>query len=726
MKYPWVKQIITTEKEFNRHKEFLGHFQADYCFLDTETTGLNIKWDKPFVVQFGFIYQGHGYAFAIDLEQSPILGRAAVDLWLRYATGCKKLVGHNLSFDLHMLRNIGFKYTRDNITDTTFYIRYGHDSKSVNNGGPPLGLKEYATRYIDRKARDHEQLIKQERTAIAAQYNRQLVQALGMKKGVFDEFFKDPLHDLEDLPAEKVRAFQNWKASLPSWLRDRFEVRLESSHIPYTHVNRELLIQYALDDIVYTAEIFYSLVPVVRVRKTQTAIEYEDKLIQPLIDMERTGFKVDVEYLLNAQHKMKNYILQRRQELYEMVQEEIRIGQHQRIKQLLKDRYNILLVSTNATELSRHASDLERGSDNPEALEFIKTIQELRTLEKWYAVYILRFRQDAVRTGYVYTTINQVGTVSGRVTSDFQQFPKYGIVTREGEELFHPRKMVCVPGGPFNALVYIDYSQIELRLQAMYTILVGHPDKNLCRAYMPYECVDVEGKLFDPQDPKDIARWQEHWVHQEDGEPWEPVDVHGATTMHAFDIGPDHPDYKRYRSIGKTVNFCKNYGGQRGQIRNMFPEFSEDQITKIDEAYYKAFPGVKEYHSYCYNLALSRPYATNLLGVRYYNVSGHLLINMLIQGSGAYFLKWKIRQLWEYMKAKGYKSQMQMNIHDEISWVYHKDDPPGIFKELQEIMQVWDDTLVPITADIEISKTTWAEKKEYTDAQEINTCLSNG
>lgn len=70
----------------------------------------------------------------------------------------------------------------------------------------------------------------------------------------------------------------------------------------------------------------------------------------------------------------------------------------------------------------------------------------------------------------------------------------------------------------------------------------------------------------------------------------------------------------------------------------MFPEFDEEQIDKIDGAYYKAFPGVKEYHDYCYRLAQQQPYAQNLFGVKYYNVSGHNLINMLIQGTGAYFL----------------------------------------------------------------------------------------
>ena len=73
----------------------------------------------------------------------------------------------------------------------------------------------------------------------------------------------------------------------------------------------------------------------------------------------------------------------------------------------------------------------------------------------------------------------------------------------------------------------------------------------------------------------------------------------------------------------------------------MFPHYSEEQVRKIDEAYYKAFPGVKSYHSYCYNRAQMFPYTTNLFGVKYYGVSGHKLINILIQGSAAFFFKIK-------------------------------------------------------------------------------------
>ena len=190
------------------------------------------------------------------------------------------------------------------------------------------------------------------------------------------------------------------------------------------------------------------------------------------------------------------------------------------------------------------------------------------------------------------------------------------------------------------------------------------------------------------------------------------MDVHGATTKVAFDIDESHPDFHRLRYIGKRVNFAKNYGAQRGEIAEMFPEYDDEQIDKIDAAYYKAFPGVKEYHNYCYQLAQQQPYAQNLFGVKYYNVSGHNLINMLIQGTGAYFLKSKIVKVYNYLKEHNCKSRLQMQIHDELSFEWHKDDDISIFYDIKAIMEDWDDTLIPIVADMEVTKTNWAEKVE--------------
>jgi DNA polymerase I-like protein with 3'-5' exonuclease and polymerase domains len=98
-----------------------------------------------------------------------------------------------------------------------------------------------------------------------------------------------------------------------------------------------------------------------------------------------------------------------------------------------------------------------------------------------------------------------------------------------------------------------------------------------------------------------------------------------------------------------------------------------------------------------------------LFGVRYYGASGHKLKNMLIQGSGAYFLKIKIREIYDYNKEHDIKTKFQMNIHDELSFILDSPDT-DIYLKYKEIMEDFPGTYIPIVADVEMTTTNWGEK----------------
>ena len=168
LKYKWTSLTISTEQDFKMLRNIVEDVRPEIGALDTETTGLHILSDVPFVVQFGFldIPRGRGFTFAVDLEHTSF-AKEVLTYWDKVAHSLKLYMGHNIKFDLHMLENIGFKYEDTNLTDTQFYIRYGHDALHTSEGGPPLGLKEYATRYIDKDAKLHETKLKRERSGIA-------------------------------------------------------------------------------------------------------------------------------------------------------------------------------------------------------------------------------------------------------------------------------------------------------------------------------------------------------------------------------------------------------------------------------------------------------------------------------------------------------------------------------------------------------------------------------
>jgi len=114
----------------------------------------------------------------------------------------------------------------------------------------------------------------------------------------------------------------------------------------------------------------------------------------------------------------------------------------------------------------------------------------------------------------------------------------------------------------------------------------------------------------------------------------------------------------------------------------------------------------------------------NLFGIKYYDVSGHKLVNMLVQGSAAFYLKWKIRQLYDYTKAHNLKTKWQMQIHDELSWCFCPEDGVETLFVFKKIMEDWEDGLVPVVADMEITTSTWSEKKEVSSIDEVKQRLT--
>lgn len=731
----WHSTTIKTNQQANNMVKLFKETMPKIGAFDTETNGLHIILSTPFVFQFGWIDPNmrEGYTFAVDIEQQPELARQVIKVWNKLAESLEIYLAHNTKFDLHMLQNTNLPYTHENLSDTMFYIRYAHDMLTPANGGPPMGLKDYTTRYLDHTAKDHEKLLKSERSAIAKDLNLKLkhrlkdcgippekYKAKSYTLSVIQDIFKDPVIDYLDLPKAIKGSYMSWRIlDIPDEIKPHVTGLVESDMIPYTMLDRQNLLRYAHKDIIYVLEVYLSLSPVIQARENEAGVQIENRLILPLFEMERVGFKTNKEYVEQSQNKMKNYILSRRQLLYDLAGREVNIGQHEVIKNILINDFGLQIESTGSEILDKVRAECVQ-INNTSAKQFIELIQELRTLEKWYSTYIIRFLNDLNRTDRLYTTINQVGAVSGRVTSDFQQFPKDGINTIDGEELFHPRKMVAPTGGDYEAIIYLDYSQIELRFQAFYTILVGSPDTNLCRAYMPYKCVNTKGETFDPKNPKHIKTWNAEWFLEEEQDiHWTPLDVHAATTEKATGLKPSHPDFKKLRSeIGKRVNFAKNYGAKYNKIKEMFPDKTDAEVHRIDDAYYAAFPGVKMYHQYCYNRANEFSYTTNLFGIKYYGVNGHKLINMLVQGSSAYYLKLKMRVLYEFQKRIKMKSRYMLNIHDELQYEWHKDDAPELLFQLKELMEEWPDTQVPIVAEVEYTRTSWGEKTPIHNLQE--------
>lgn len=718
LNYQWQHLKINQKsiKEFiNR---FIIEWKPKYISFDTETTGIHLTQDVPFYLSLSFIgdngdaISGGLFIDSIDKEDLDYLMHL---VFLQTSNGF--LIGHNIPFDLNMMHNIGYICPHRNVLDTMVLIRLTTDAIQEKHGGAPLGLKRFASQYIDANAKAYEKQISQERTKLAKQFNAELYKLVD--KDEFNHATQFP-NDIRDLPPRVFEGYTKWLESLPDSVRKNMTSPIIlSKEIPYSLVDKGILETYGIYDSIYTYEIFDRTFPLIKKRSQEKVFKIEQQLTYPLYKMSREGFTINKEYVFETQQIMKNYIIKRKRRFEELAGKNITVSQSKELLKILQDKFGLSVTSTNEFTLLEAQKALKREKIKPIAVEFIDLIFELRTLSKWYSTYLMKFVVTAKHYDKIHAQINPAGAVTGRFTSDFQQFPRDGVRDIDGNLLFHPRHMVQRPDDN-HYLLFIDYSQMELRIQALYTILLDNPDTNLCQAYMPYLCYHYQTKEeFDYTNEKHLTRWNERkedgtsaWHLKENDEPWVAVDLHAQMTANAFpDVPRDTDEFKALRkNVGKHANFACNYGAKAKRIHEMFPDMTWGEAKGIYEAYRTTFPGTVYYHGWCYDTTAKYGFGENLFSRRYYNMSGHNYLNAAIQGTGADLLKIKMIELYNFLEP--YKTKLIMTVHDELIFVLHRDET-SLIPKLKEIMETLEGTFVPIVVDAEISKTTWAEKKGF-------------
>lgn len=478
-------------------------------------------------------------------------------------------------------------YNLNNISDTMGICRLSFDAVSARDGGDVLGLKKISEKYVDPRAAEFEKEVKKELRRINDEKRSILKELLkpykGWGLGKIKNVYKVKKRNDMDLFTKERK--QRW-VEVPKEIEELyFKWMEENPFANYSEVKREIMIEYVHSDGIYTLEIVEKFYPIVLQRKQKHLFEKENKLIIELLKMERTGMKVNMEYLQKCFEKCDSEIQKLYEELWKIVDDYFTVSQEKVIADYFEKVLGERPKSTDKAFLKKHKD-----------IRVSQLITRLRRLEKWQSTYISRIIEVAEYDGFFYTQYGQFNAVSGRLGSDAQQFPKERILTEEGEkyekehgegsapvemEIFSPRRAFVVEGGKFNKIAYFDLSQIELRAQANYTMLLGRPDVNLCRAYMPYKCHHyITGEEYKYETKKERIRWMEKqpngnsvWL-MEDGTPWVPTDVHSETSHntlmalsydckkkykeyhHTKEAPVDEKSFKKFwRYIGKMFNF---------------------------------------------------------------------------------------------------------------------------------------------------------------------------
>lgn len=553
---------VKTKKDIEEMEwDFVTSNNTRYFAYDTETTGLNFMKDMPFLIIFGF--DKNVYLWDANFKE------ATETMYKIIQNTDKMLFAHNAKYDYHMMTNNGTPVPESiELSDTITLFRLISD---CDDDFQSMRLEKLGEKYVDPEAKFAGHEIKKMLEKMKAERKKMVCNNYKLLTG--EKSFKNAW----ELFSNRVRFITKY--------HEAFDDYKEPTYYDAYLANPELVEYYAIDDVVIILEFLNKAGTIYAKKyfdyKTGTidnrTWKRENKLIRGIAAMERNGFKVDVDYLIKSHYRIEKFRDLLYDKLHRLTESTWKVGQHAEIKKFFNERYGLNLVKSDKKaiqQLSHH--------ENKDIAEIAKLIIKLRTVDKWLSTYIDGVLNKIVEVNgewKLYTSVNNNGAVSGRVSCDLQQMPKYAInetddddtllldeslTDDEGAELFHPRKFV-IPSDGYK-LYFLDYSQMELRIQANYTILIGQPDYNLCRAYMPYDCYRVtepcnDRECFDYKNPEHIKHaydWK--WYNNSDGSEWEPTDLHTKTTLTAFPEFADQTETKefkkKWRYLGKSTNFA--------------------------------------------------------------------------------------------------------------------------------------------------------------------------
>ena len=388
----------------------------------------------------------------------------------------------------------------------------------------------------------------------------------------------------------------------------------------------------------------------------------EQPLTAVLFDMERTGFCVDTDMLSELRERYASELSLLEEKIYDLAGEKFNINSPKQLSNILYVKLGLPVQKKNKSGASTSAEALDGLKGKHEIVDYLLRFRQISKLKSTYIEGIDGLLDKT--TGRVHTVFKQTATVTGRLSSTEPNLQNIPVRTEEGREL---RKMFKASRG--QTLVCADYSQIELRLLAAFSL-----DDKLVSAYKSGE------------------------------------DIHSATAsaVYGVDINDVTQDMRR---SAKAVNFGIIYGisdyGLATEL-GIYPKHAKYFI----ERYFETYPSVKTYMEKNVEDAKSTGKSVTLLGrVRKipellssnYNIRSfgeRAAMNMPLQGSAADIIKLSMLRVFDELKKAGLKAKLILQVHDELII----DSPLNEVEKVKEILKKGMEEAVsleiPLVADI--------------------------
>lgn len=397
-------------------------------------------------------------------------------------------------------------------------------------------------------------------------------------------------------------------------------------------------------------------------------------LADVLFEMETAGFKVDFAALNKIGEKFAKTAAELENKIREYAgTNDLNVNSPKQLGEVLFDKLKIGKGKKTKTGYSTSADALEALEN---AHPIVPLILEYRKVQKLNSTYVEGFKPLIDRkTGLIHTSFNQTTTSTGRLSSKEPNLQNIPVREEEGREL----RKFFVPKADDRILISADYSQIELRLLAAFSGAKGLVD------------------AFNAD-----------------------KDIHTSTAAKVFGVKQEEVT-REMRTSAKAVNFGIIYGiSEFGLAKNLnIPPYKAKGYI---EAYFAEYPEVKDYMNKNVEFARETGYAKTMLGRRRYireiHSSNYALrsfgeraaMNMPLQGSSADIIKLAMLGVFERLKKEHLKSELILQIHDELiidAFISEKD---MVQKILVEEMENAAKLSVPLTVSVGSGKT-WFDAK---------------
>jgi DNA polymerase-1 len=403
----------------------------------------------------------------------------------------------------------------------------------------------------------------------------------------------------------------------------------------------------------------------------QLLADVELPLVGVLARMERAGIAADTHHFADMSASLGGEVKAAEQAAFTIIGHEFNLGSPKQLQEVLFTELGLpktKRIKTGYTTDSEALTSLLAQTGHP-VLEHLLRHRDVARLKSIVDSLIPMADED----GRIHTTYNQMIAATGRLSSTDPNLQNIPIRTEEGRRI----RQGFVVGDRYETLLTADYSQIELRIMA-----------------------DLSGD----------SALEEAFTSGHD--------FHAETASRVFRVPPGEVTVEM-RSRIKAMNYGLAYGlsayGLSQQLR-----ITPDEARALMDEYFQQFGGIRDYLYAVVDEARKDGYTQTVLGRRRYlpdltsdnrqrrEMAERMALNAPIQGSAADIIKVAMLRVDEALRGEGLRSQMLLQVHDELVF----EVAPGELDTLRElvprIMCGAFDLRVPLEVSLGTGRT-WAE-----------------